>query len=421
MYRDFLAHLSGLKEGVVVPGLERMLKACELLGNPERQFKSIHIAGTNGKGSTAAFLEAIIRKSGYRTGLFTSPHLIDVRERIQINRELMPEDDAGRIYKQVMDACGDIRLTYFELLTVIAFVYFAENKVDFAVLETGMGGRLDATNVVRPILSIITPISIDHTNFLGSDIASIAREKCGIIKEGVPVVSSEQEIDVVEVITSTLQAISRRHCETENRGNPVYVTWSRLDCFASLAVPGYQVQNASLALCAARKMKELGYKIDADCSLADVVWPGRLQKISDDPEIIVDGAHNVAGCRALVRYLEEAYPDRKKVFIFGAMKDKDIKGMVEILSQTADRWVAFDIGTERSSALSELMKVIEESIGVGDMALECCKVVLADNEDDAICAALRFNLKNPLIVVTGSLYLAGRYLRWHQKRKSSTS
>ncbi len=175
-YNDFTKYLDKLQEGVITPGLKRIKEACAALGHPEKKFKSIHIAGTNGKGSTAAFLESILRNNGYRVGLYTSPHLIDVRERIQINRELISEDKIVELAGEVRRKCGGIELSYFEFLTAITYLYFSQSNIDIAILETGLGGRLDATNVVDPILTIITPISIDHTAFLGDDLKTIAFE-----------------------------------------------------------------------------------------------------------------------------------------------------------------------------------------------------------------------------------------------------
>lgn len=394
-YPELLAYLDELQENSIKLGLERVARACARLGKPELKFRSVHIAGTNGKGSTAAYVESIVRRNGYRTGLYISPHLIDVRERMQIGREWISEKEILKYANIVREKCHDIGLSYFEVLTLIAFLYFAGAKIDLGVIETGLGGRLDATNVIWPLVSVLTPISIDHTGILGSDILSIAKEKCGIIKTGVPVVSAVQDATVKSLIKITCAEM----------GCSLTVSEPRTDIEPGL--PGrHQLTNASLALKVVEELSKNGYKIkNAETSL-DVTFSGRLQKISDDPEIILDGAHNLSGTLALSDHLEEKYKNRNIIVIFGAMRDKDLGGMVDNLKRVARRWVVVPLKGDRAATAEELMTVVG---GVPCVSIDA---------KSAVNKALSYGLDNPLIVVTGSLYLVGEFLKENAKNFS---
>lgn len=384
-YQNFLKYLAGLHENRIRPGLGRVLEASKLLGHPGEQFKSVHIAGTNGKGSTAAFLESIVRHSGYKVGLYTSPHLVDVRERIQIDRGLVSEAEIEALSEQVLDKCGNVSPSYFEHLTLIAFLYFAKSKVDLAIIETGLGGRLDATNIITPLLSILTPISRDHMEWLGNNVRDIAREKCGIIKRGVTVVSAPQENVVMEEILSSCKEVGANLCCLVEDGSQTN---------------NYQLANASLALAAGNELKKHGFKIkDEPESTKKTVWPGRLQLISREPEVLLDGAHNIAGCLALKKFITDNYKGREIVFIFAVMKDKEIVPMLDIFGDVASGWVLFELGSERAAEPRDIAARINSE-----------KVVYSNDVEDATDKALSFGLKNPLIVVTGSLYLVGRFL-----------
>lgn len=387
-YTNFLKYLDQLQENVIKPGLERMQEVCKFLGNPENNFKSIHIAGTNGKGSTAVFLESILRNNGYRVGLYTSPHLVDVRERIQIDRQLISETEICELAEVVKQA--DVPLTYFEFLTVIAFLYFTRQEVDIAILETGLGGRWDATNVVAPLLTLMTPISVDHTSFLGDDVKSITLEKCGIVKQGIPLVTLKQREDVDELVRSVCLV-----------NDSMLVISEAMPDFPEISLPGdHQKINAALAINAAAELNKLGYNVTKyrDC-LKDVYWPGRFQKIGEDPEIILDGAHNPAACDALANHLKKEYSDRDIIIIFGAMKDKKIREMADSLRSVATKWILYGMDGERAATPSEIKSIIEnEATVVSDPA-------------EAISEALKLNLKNPLIVVCGSLYLVGKFIK----------
>jgi dihydrofolate synthase/folylpolyglutamate synthase len=289
-YEGVLEELETKKpSGLIDLGIDKILRASQFLGSPEKSFKSIHIAGTNGKGSTAVFLSSILERSGYKVGLFTSPHLSDIRERVVINQEMILKDDFVKLYRLVeeVDSKNNLQLTYFEVITMIAFLYFSESKVDFAVVETGLGGRLDATNIIEPEVAIITRLAVDHKRWLGETLEAIAKEKAGIIKKGLTsLVTIHQEEDAMKVI--------EKKCVSNNVS---FYVEEPLNNKVALGLAGkHQRENAALALKTARLLKEQGCDISGEVdTLKDVSWPGRLETISGTPYIILDGAHNLSG------------------------------------------------------------------------------------------------------------------------------
>jgi len=376
-YIQFLKYLSSLQECIVKPGLDRVVSACERLGNPEAEFKSVHIAGTNGKGSVAVFTESIVRNNGYKVGLYTSPHLIDVRERVQINRKMISKEDIARYGNMVREKCEDLHLSYFEFLTLISFLYFRDKGVDVAILETGLGGRWDATNIVHPLLSVLTPIAIDHASYLGSDIEDIAKEKCGIIKKENKVLTSKQTPEVMSIIRERCLEVGAELFEMSDQ-KPISVSLSGK----------HQAENAILALFAAKLLD--GYKIEIRPEYLEVDWPGRLQKISSDPEIILDGAHNIHATRALVDYMEDSYRGRDIIVVFGCMKDKNIHEMLDRLRSIAKYFIFYNIPGSRAVRFEE---------------------DVVNSPKEAILKAMSLRTKEPVVLVTGSLYLIGEFLK----------
>src|SRR5262249_8247685 len=316
--------------------LQNITVLAERLGRPDRAYPSAHIAGTNGKGSTAAFLECILRRAGFRTGLNTSPHLERSNERIRADGQEIPDQEFGEILTRVVSlteellAAGKLRAhpTYFECVTAMAFEHFARQRVDFGVFEVGLGGRLDATNILRPTVSIITMIDFDHENFLGHSWAEIAGEKAGILKPAVPVVVAEQHPEAREVIlaranqlgcpvTETSQALGIENQSMEQgfaraRATEAATGWS-IDLAPRL--PGrFQLQNALNAVAAARLLQNRGYRIgdqDVAQGLATTVWPGRLEKLGSRPDVYLDGAHNPSAARELATFLTQNFAGRK--------------------------------------------------------------------------------------------------------------
>src|SRR5882724_1387691 len=336
--------------------LENITTLAKSLGHPERKYPSVHIAGTNGKGSTAAFLESILRHAHYRTGLYTSPHLERINERIRVNGEEIPDAAFADIFSQIHSvierllANGTLRAhpTFFECVTAIAFAYFAEAGVQFAVFETGLGGRLDSTNIVTPKVSIITRIDFDHENFLGHSLREIAAEKAGIIKRGVPVIIAEQREEAGQVLLSKAREL----------GVPVFeinatftIESSQMSDGRVRAVikeiasgnkyqlnPGlagrFQLQNALNAVAATRVLQSQGFHIAADAieqGIATAVWPGRIERVHSHPDIYLDGAHNPSAARELAVFFEENLRGKKLIIIFGALRDKAVDEISGIL------------------------------------------------------------------------------------------
>lgn len=303
--------------------LEPMIEACQHMRNPQRVFPTVHISGTNGKGSTAAFLARIMQGSGYRTGLLTSPHLVDVRERIRIDGETISKRDmvafADRVRVNLPD---DHFLSYFEFITLLAFEYFREKNVKVAVIETGLGGRLDATNVIEPKVAIITSMAVDHQHHLGNTLKEITAEKCGIIKRGVPTVSAVQpEEAMIEI---------QRWCD--DMGSPLVIADPR-SITTELGLAGeHQKQNAACAVEAAHLLGDAGFSVsDIEKSLAATTWAGRLETLQSKPTIVIDGAHNLAGAETLARYVKGNVARKDAVLMLGVLHGKDVAGMCRTL------------------------------------------------------------------------------------------
>ena len=324
-------------------GLERINRLLESLGNPHRACKFVHVAGTNGKGSTCAMIEAGLRAAGIRTGLYTSPHLVEPVERIQIAGAPVSREQFADTFNQVhqiadrMRTAGvlDLHPTYFETITAMGFLLFERAEVDTVVLEVGLGGRLDATNVVTPRLSVITPVDLDHQAFLGDSIEQIAAEKAGILKPGVPAVFAEQ----CERVESVLRSFARgryvlarerpvERVHLDSRGSVFCLDGEEIRC--PLAGE-HQIQNARTAALA---LGELGVPA---CGIANTTWPGRLEQVADNPKVILDGAHNPAAARALARFIQRFYSNRRVWIVFGVMRDKAVSEIAESLFPLAHR------------------------------------------------------------------------------------
>jgi dihydrofolate synthase/folylpolyglutamate synthase len=372
-------------------GLDRIRAVLGALGNPQDCFRSIHVAGTNGKGSTCAMIDAGLRSAGMRTGLFTSPHLIEPTERIVVDGMPVTPRQFERAFNAVHEVAGDPHPTYFETVTAMGFWLFREMGVETAVVETGLGGRLDATNVLNPILTAITPIDFDHEAYLGGTIESIAAEKAGILKAGVPAIFARQRPEALAVLERRASELSVpvRH----TRDFPVrdlHIT-ARGSEFSGLKCPlagEHQVENA---IAAALALESLGVSA---LGIKDAVWPGRLERISPNPDIILDGAHNPAGAQALARYLERFYAGRKIWMIFGAMRDKAVDEIAGILFPLASELIL----TAPDNARALRPEAVQDIAGRGHVA---------PNISAALDRARAGVTEDDVIIITGSLFLVG--------------
>ena len=395
--------------------LARMERLLKLVGNPHLSFLSFHVAGTKGKGSTCAMIESALRAQGYRTGLYTSPHLHTFRERIQIAGELVSEEDVTWAVERLRPSVEKVEgLTTFEVITALSFLLFASKGVEVAVVEVGLGGRLDATNVINPLVSIITSLSFDHTQLLGSTLTSIAREKAGIIKEGIPVVSAPQEKEALEVIEETarlkdssLVVVGRDWVwEGVERGwDGQSFTIKRLNppgFSLNVRVPllgAFQPENATVAVAALDTARHRGLSISDEAireGLEKVRWPGRLEVLQSSPLFIVDGAHNVESAQYLAQSLRELFPWNRLFLIFGVSADKDIAGMMAELLPLADE-VIFTRASNPRAASPEEMLGKAEALGFKGRAVEPVR--------KAVEEALKEAGPGDLICVTGSLFL----------------
>lgn len=417
--------------------LDRMRKLLALMGNPHEQIKSVHVAGTKGKGSTCAMLASMLQACGYTVGLYSSPHLVDLRERIVVGGEMISYADMADIFKRIASLekkLDDTHLSFFEIMTATALQYYADQAVDVAILETGLGGRLDSTNVVSPLVCGLTHISLDHMNILGRDIAAIAKEKAGILKKGIPAVSVEQDPSVVRVFEETAQA----HGTTvEFTGNQIEFSYrfeanrelgphtrvcltTPTSRFEHLPVPlrgEHQAQNCALALSLLDKLKGHGFHLPDEqvvAGLASTQLSGRMEQVWPEPRVIIDGAHNAASITSLIRSLGAHIAYDSLVLIFGCAQDKDITGMLRQIALGADKVIFTRAkANPRATEPEELMSRFNELSG--KMAQT------APSLEDALRLASRAVSREDLIVVTGSFYLAGeakKFFADHQAKRT---
>jgi dihydrofolate synthase / folylpolyglutamate synthase len=420
-------------------GLENITTLAAALGDPQRTVRCAHVAGTNGKGSTAAMLESILRASGLRTGLYTSPHLERINERIRINGENISDDDFAGAWTRVREAIemllanGQLAAhpTFFECITAIAFVAFAyqaaEQKIDFAIYEVGLGGRLDATNIVAPDVAIVTPIDFDHENFLGHSIEEIAGEKAGIIKQGAWVVSAAGNPQARAVIAERSRELNARLVEVDAAWQVDEVTVSD-GCYRAVAVttdsnqtfdiepslPGrFQVGNALTAATAARLLSERGVPVTDGAiveGIRNVRWPGRLERLSVRPTVYLDGTHNPAGARELLRFWKENFAGRRICLVYGVMRDKAVDEIAGLLFPAADCVILTEPHQPRAVSAALLLEM------TGDLN-ENRSVVR--NPGEALERALALAAPEDAIFVTGSLYLVGDLRKYWAARTST--
>lgn len=414
-YAEALKHLEELAVFGARFGLETTRRLAAALGHPQDRLRFIHVAGTNGKGSTCAMLESVYRAAGFRVGLFTSPHLVSFRERMQVNRELISEEAVARLVKEVASAqssaFGGTKTcaseaeppTFFEFVTVMALKWFAEQRCDIVIWETGLGGRLDATNIVTPLASVITNIAFDHQQWLGNTLAKIAAEKAGIIKPGVPVLTGVDALEALGVIREAaernrapLTVVVKEH-SGEMPGQPGESMIARIGLRGE-----HQRRNAALAAAVVRVLHPQ-LPVDAAAlhrGLESVRWAGRLQvERVGDREFILDGAHNLDGVRTLVRALRGEFADRSFALLLGVLADKDAELMCGELAPLAGRIAAVRVTSTRSLPPAAL----------ADMCRRANPRTLVSAHDSLNDALAALNAE-PRVVIAGSLYLIGEAL-----------
>jgi dihydrofolate synthase/folylpolyglutamate synthase len=412
-----------LRYNVTTFSLERMERLLSLVGNPHKKLATAHIAGTKGKGSTATMLARMLEANSYTVGLYTSPHVVDLHERIAINSKNITDSELlgliNRIYAPVEKMAKD-NPTFFEIFTAIAFMYFVDKKVDIAVIETGLGGRLDSTNVIEPAVVGITSISIDHQNLLGNTIDSIAREKAGVIKKGVPVVTVPQDPAAMKELKKAATAVKapfmvtgkdidfsyRFESSREHGPHTRICLTTPTSKFEHLKVPlpgEHQAINCGLALAMLDMLKAGGYKIDdnkAAEGLKNIQMPGRMEIISHDPRILIDAAHNAASIKALIAAIGQHIPYDSMIVIFGCGQDKDIRGMLEQLQYGADKMIFTRSNSPKAVYPQDLADMYTEICG------KMCQTAMSLSE--ALRIASSAISKEDLICITGSFYLIGQ-------------
>ena len=425
--------------------LDRISLLLKLLGNPHDRLQVIHIAGSKGKGSTAALVASALTHAGYKTGLFTSPHLITPRERCRIDGELISEADVAFYIDKIKPAIETVstsefgRISFFEIYTALAFTYFADKATDFAVIEVGLGGRLDATNVVTPVATVITPIGLEHTAILGETYAEIAAEKAEIIKEGCPLALAPQHPDARAVFEKVANernvsiVAAKIHDATHNRvscdveqdhrastsqlvqnadGIPIAQQFDvemDFESYSQLTIPllgHHQFVNATTAIAVIECLKQKGYTIPKTSIYAgfkNVQWHGRIQRIMSSPLVVLDGAHSPVSMEALCLTLRESFRYTRAIFIVSLMKDKNLKAIGDIVSKTADTV----IGTQ----ISENPRVMPIETIQDAWSDICNEITICPDPEKAIARTLASASPTDLICITGSLYLVGEALK----------
>lgn len=413
--------------------LENIGILAERLGRPDRAYPSAHIAGTNGKGSTAAFLESILRHAGFRTGLYTSPHLERINERLRLNGEEIGGEDFAATFTRLhglieeLLAARKLRAhpTYFECVTAMAFECFAQKRVEFGVFEVGLGGRLDATNILSPAATIITRIDFDHENFLGHSLKEIAGEKAGILKPGVPVILAEQRPEALRVI---LARASQLRCPVIETPKDFQITresseggffcarvteLSSGDFFdIAPSLPGrFQLQNALNALAAARYLARRGFRISVDSiteGISRTVWPGRLEKLQSGPDVYLDGAHNPGAARELAQFLDQNFTGRKIWMIYGALRDKAVDEVAGQLFAQAAEVIFTEPRTSRAISAARLAEIASH---------HASSFSVIPSAEQALDEALSQASPGDAIFITGSLYLVGQLRHYWKQRE----
>ena len=412
--RDELASLNSAR---ICLGLDRMRRLLRKLRDPQTRYASVVIGGTNGKGSIAAMTASILTAGGFKTGLYTSPHLADVRERIRINGRMISRGEMDAAIEAVRhQVSGEI--TYFEFLTAVAFLHFSRQQVDVAVLEVGLGGRLDATNLAEPAVSVISNIGRDHQNYLGSRLEDIAREKIGIVKPGVPCVTAVRQRSLIRLFEESCRRSGAKlyrlgkdfSVRSEGQGFFTFkgIRENQKHLFCPLR-GRHQLDNAALALKTVALLAEKGYPVEADAvrrGLKDTRWEGRLEVLQERPLVLIDAAHNPTGVASLYKALQTQFTGKRRFLIFGVLEDKDCRSMLKKLCPAVHRMIITKPDSERALPPEAVAKIA---------APYCSNSVIAENPDAALRLALAEAGPDDFICAAGSIYLIGEIRRAYRK------
>ena len=418
-YESALEYLQNLTKFGFNFGLGRIEELMRRLGNPQDSLRIIHIGGTNGKGSTSAILSSILRAAGYRCGVFSSPHLHRYTERYRINGIEITEEKIAALITEVkphldaMVTSGYEHPTEFEVSTALAFLYFARENVDYLVLEVGLGGAIDSTNIITPLVSVITNVGMDHMDYLGNTLGEIATVKAGIIKSGIPLVTGvEQPEALAQVLAKAQQEaapvklINQDFCgkgvSQENHGQTLnYTSWrGKYEGLFLTLLGSHQVTNCALALAVIDVLEECGYLEVSEqvlkVGLDQVKWPGRLEIMSQDPLVLIDGAHNYEGALALKEALEQLFPTKRKIFILGMLGDKERERVVRLLAPLADKVYVTKPNSPRATdwaTMGEMLEKIGIKVEVEEIIFKAIEKALSEIPEDS------------MVVITGSLYM----------------
>ncbi len=407
-YSATLEYLYGLEKSGIIFGLDNIHWILSLIDNPHNLLKTIHIGGTNGKGSVARMSSAVLQEAGYRVGCYTSPHLISFTERIAVDDVPISEAETVELTEfikgRIEATDPSRRFTFFDFTTALAFEYFRRKKVDLAVIEVGLGGRLDSTNVIHPLVSVITNVDFDHMDYLGESINEIAVEKAGILKHGVPCVTGAEGTSL-EVIREAAQQkcplfVLNEAFQYRKTGDQVMSYQGLENAFSDLRINligDHQLSNCALALCTLELLARAGFTAKEEAirlALAGLTWPGRLEKVHTKPLILLDAAHNPHGAKALASYIRTHCSDRRKILIFGVMKDKNFASMLAELAPLADEILLTRPRTERAALTEELIPFARNA-------------TVTETINDALKRAREIAGDDDLIVITGSFYTIG--------------
>lgn len=435
-YEESIEWLQSVGTFGIKPGLSRIEALAKKLDHPEKAYQIVHVTGTNGKGSVVSMITSVLENATLKVGCFTSPHLIEYTERIHVGGKDISREDFARAATVVKTAVDEVMQdggeapTQFEILTAMAFWYFKEEKVDYAVLEVGMGGLYDSTNIVTPVVSVITNVAMDHMAYLGNTLQEIAQQKAGIIKDGVPVVTAAQHVALKEIKTAARKHKSRLYfygrdfeIDTRNKyGHGQVVVVKRKDmpkelekCLLFVPFVGpHQAVNAAvatMALTVVMKQDERVNENDLREGLARATWPGRFDThIVDGKTVVIDGAHNPAGAEALQESMEEQYKDKRRIFVFSSLKDKETETVIQTLVRKGDTVYAVKAPTDRTRTPKEIGEIIERQ------HIQA-KHVEISSERDALEEALKEAGENDILLVCGSLYIVGEALTWVREKE----